>query len=44
LLIDGKYLSHDNIEIILGVRITGVKVQLGFIQTTTENSEAVKGC
>jgi len=43
LLIDGKYLSRDNIVIALGVTITGIKVPLGFIQTTTENSEAVKG-
>jgi len=43
LVIDGKYLSRDNIVIALGVTITGVKVPLGFIQTTTENSEAVKG-
>jgi len=43
LIIDGKYLSRDNIVIALGVTITGVKIPLGFIQTTTENSEAVKG-
>lgn len=43
LIIDGKYLSHYNIVIALGVTIIGVKVPLGFIQTTTENSEAVKG-
>ncbi|MFZ5437435.1 MAG: IS256 family transposase [Patescibacteria group bacterium] len=43
LIIDGKYLSHDNIVIALGVTMTGVKVPLGFIQTTTENSQAVKG-
>lgn len=43
LIIDGKYLSRDNIVIGLGVTITGVKVPLGFIQTTTENGEAVKG-
>lgn len=43
LIIDGKYLSRDNIIIALGVTMTGVKVPLGFIQTTTENSEAVKG-
>lgn len=43
LIIDGKYLSRDNIVIALGVTITGVKVPLGFIQTTTENSGAVKG-
>ncbi len=43
LVIDGKYLSRDNIVIALGVTITGIKVPLGFIQTTTENGEAVKG-
>ena len=43
LMIDGKYLSRDNIVIALGVTITGVKVPLGFIQATTENSESVKG-
>ena len=43
LVIDGKYLSRDNIVIALGVTITGIKVPLGFIQTTTENSVAVKG-
>lgn len=43
LLIDDKYLSHDNIVIALGVTMTGVKVPLGFIQTTTEKSKAVKG-
>ena len=43
LIIDGKYLSQDNIVIALGVTMTGVKVPLGFIQTTTENSQAVKG-
>ena len=43
LIIDGKYLSKDNIVIALGVTITGVKVPLGFIQATTENSESVKG-
>jgi len=43
LIIDGKYLSKDNIVIALGVTITGVKLPLGFIQATTENSESVKG-
>jgi transposase-like protein len=43
LVIDGKYLSRDNVVIALGVTIAGVKVPLGFIQTTTENSQAVKG-
>ena len=43
LVVDGKYLSRDNMVIALGVTITGVKIPLGFVQTTTENSEAVKG-
>lgn len=43
LLLDGKYLSKDNMVIALGVTITGEKVPLGFIQTTTENSIAIKG-
>lgn len=43
LILDGKYLSRENIVIALGVTITGIKVPLGFIQTTTENTLAVKG-
>jgi len=43
LIVDGKYLSRDNIIIALGVTITGVKIPLGFVQATTENTEAVKG-
>lgn len=43
LIIDGKYLSRDNMIIALGVTMTGVKVPLGFIQATTENSESIKG-
>jgi len=43
LIVDGKYLSKDNIIIALGVTITGVKVSLGFVQATTENTEAIKG-
>jgi transposase-like protein len=42
-VLDGKYLSRENIVIALGVTITGIKVPLGFIQTTTENTLAVKG-
>ena len=34
---------RDNIVIALGITITGIKVPLGFIQTTTENGKAVKG-
>ncbi len=43
LVIDGKYLSKQNIVIALGITIRGEKIPLGFIQTTTENSKAVKG-
>ncbi|MGK9370195.1 transposase, partial [Melioribacter sp. Ez-97] len=43
LVIDGKYLSHENIVIALGITMSGVKAPLGFIQTTSENSEAIKG-
>jgi transposase-like protein len=43
LILDGKYLARENIVIALGVTITGLKLPLGFIQTTTENSKAVKG-
>jgi len=43
LLIDGKYLSGENIVICLGITSYGVKIPLGFVQTTTENSEAIKG-
>jgi transposase-like protein len=43
LMLDGKYLSKEQIVIALGITITGVKIPLGFIHTTTENSEAVKG-
>jgi putative transposase len=43
LIIDGKYLSRENIVIALGITITGIKVPIGFIQTTTENGGAVKG-
>jgi transposase-like protein len=43
LVLDGKYLSRENIVIALGVTITGDKVPVGFIQTTTENTLAVKG-
>jgi putative transposase len=43
LVIDGKYLSKENTVIALGITISGEKIPLGFIQTTTENSKAVKG-
>ena len=43
LLIDGKYLSKEQIVICMGITITGDKLLLGFIETTTENSKSVKG-
>lgn len=43
LVIDGKYLSRENIVIALGITMSGEKIPLGFIQTTTENRNAVKG-
>lgn len=43
LVIDGKYLSKENTVIVLGITMSGEKIPLGFIQTTTENSRAVKG-
>lgn len=43
LVIDGKYLSKENTVIALGITTSGEKIPLGFIQTTTENSKAVKG-
>ena len=43
LLIDGKYLAKQQIVICMGITITGDKLLLGFIETTTENSTAVKG-
>ncbi len=43
LVIDGKYLSKENIVIALGITISGEKIPLGFIETRTENSKAVKG-
>ena len=43
LLLDGKYLSKEQVVIALGVTSTGVKIPLGCIYTTSENSQAVKG-
>ncbi len=43
LLIDGKYLSGEQIVIALGITTNGNKLLLGFIESTTENSIAVKG-
>jgi len=43
LVLDGKYLSKDQIVIALGITMNGDKIPLGFIQTTTENAKAIKG-
>ena len=43
LVIDGKHLLKEQVVTALGVTNTGDKIPLGFIQTTTENSIAVKG-
>lgn len=43
LVIDGKYLSKHQVVICLGVDAGGHKIPLGFIETTTENSRAIKG-
>jgi transposase-like protein len=43
IVLDGKYLSKEQVVIALGVTLTGVKIPLGFIHTTTENSRAIKG-
>jgi transposase-like protein len=37
IFIDGKYFSDSEIVIALGVTITGEKVLLGFVETSTEN-------
>jgi transposase-like protein len=43
LAIDGKYLRKHQIVIALGITTDGVKIPLGFIETTTENHLSVKG-
>jgi putative transposase len=43
LVLDGKYLKNEQIVIALGITTGGVKIPLGFIQTNTENSAAIKG-
>jgi putative transposase len=43
LFIDGKYLKREQVVIALGVTVTGFKIPIGFIQSTTENSRAIKG-
>lgn len=41
LVIDGKYLSKEQVVIALGITITGDKIPLGFIHSTTENSKSI---
>lgn len=43
LWIDGKYLAGVQVVICLGLTIDGRKLPLGFVETTTENTEAVRG-
>ena len=42
LIIDGKSLFKQGIIVCMGVTIKGEKIVLGFIQSTTENSRAIK--
>lgn len=41
LFVDGKHLAKQQIIIVLGVTLSGDKVPLGFIQSTTENSQSI---
>lgn len=43
LLLDGKYLAKEQIVICMGITMQGDKLLLGFIQTASENTKAVKG-
>ncbi len=43
LVIDGKYLQKEQVVIALGITIGGDKIPLGFIHSTTENSESING-
>ena len=42
LFIDGKYLSKEQIVIVLGITSRGEKIPLCFIQTHTENAKSIK--
>lgn len=42
LFIDGKSLAKEQIIIALGVTLTGEKIPLGFIQSSTENARSIK--
>lgn len=41
LLIDGKYLSSQQMVVALGITDKGIKIPLDFIQTSSENSRAI---
>jgi len=43
LWMDGKYLAGVQIVICLGLTFDGRKIPLGFVETTTENAEAIRG-
>ncbi|MCK4344600.1 MAG: IS256 family transposase [Bacteroidales bacterium] len=43
IFMDGKCLAMQQMVIALGVTITGRKIPLGVIQTTTENATSIKG-
>ncbi|MCH8121917.1 MAG: transposase [Bacteroidetes bacterium] len=43
LWIDGKYLARHQIVICMGLTKDGRKMPMGFVETTTENAEAIKG-
>lgn len=43
IMIDGKYLAKEQMIIAVGITVKGEKIPLEFIQSTTENSLAVKG-
>jgi transposase-like protein len=43
LMLDGKYLAREQIVICMGITMQGDKLLLGFIQTASENTKAVKG-
>jgi transposase-like protein len=41
LLIDGKYLASEQMVVALGITDKGIKIPVGFIQTSSENSRAI---
>lgn len=42
LFIDGKHLAKEQIIIVLGVKLQGDKIPLGFVQSHSENSAVIK--